>query len=334
MYRPWTGRTIGIEMEMNTTTTRHDSLSEGTIRRALQGATQRLNTRGAGYYHSDGSAWDIKLDGSCGYEIASPALYLNEEGENAELEAVCNALGTLSPMINRQCGLHVHVDCRDFDWNDMRRLLALWARYEPFFYGLCPPSRRTNTYCGAVRKTTWSGSNSRNWDYAAKPAINADNRQEFERYARYLPRYTSLNVSGWWTHGRVEFRLHSGTINYPKIRNWAKLLLALVTRAKNAADDNGTRKFPHVSKVTERTSTVPFDTYYICKALGLIRSKYVTEVPASNEALVAWAEARRRQFNPNEPRTIRGRRAAMRDTSAAQHIEERNTMAREAASDA
>lgn len=301
-YRPWLGRTVGIEMEMNTTTTAGATLSEQAIREAIAPVVGRRLGTGRGYFHSNGRTWDVKSDGSCGWEVASPALTLDDEGDNAELRGVCDALTNVRPMVNRQCGLHVHVDCRDFNWDDMRRLIALWARYEPFFFSLCPPSRRRNQYCAPVRRTEWAGQDSGNWS-EMNAAINASTETEFARHARTSGRYTALNTSGWWTNGRVEFRLHSGTVNYVKIRNWTKLLCAIVARAKHP-------DMPRVSKVTAANRDTAFNTYYVCKVLGLIPSRYIADVPASNAALVAWVEARRRQFDPAS-RPLRGARAAL-----------------------
>ena len=61
-------RKIGFEVEFSCPV---NPLSE--INRVLQRMAEPVTL--AGYYrHSVGSAWDLKLDGSCGYEIASPII--------------------------------------------------------------------------------------------------------------------------------------------------------------------------------------------------------------------------------------------------------------------
>lgn len=308
-YRPWMGRTVGIEMEMNRTTTTGAALTEAALVRVCD-VTGRRSQRGAGYYHSDGRTWDVKLDGSCGWEVASPALVLDENGDNVELRAVCDGLTALRPQVDRSCGLHVHVDCSDYDWRDLQKLMSLWARYEPYFFSLCPPSRRRNTYCQPLRRTEWAGRDSDIWPTVAS-AIEATTQAAFERNAMVLGRYTSLNVSGFWRHGRVEFRLHSGTVNYTKIRNWTKMLLALVARVKHPTA-------PRINKLG-RTEQVMFTgrravngpTAYISRVLGLGASRTVaSDVPAENRQLVAWMEARRRQFDPSATVTARAARRA------------------------
>ena len=84
-------------------------------------------------YHSDGRTWDIKTDSSCGYEVATPAISLDESGNNDVLRRVCEELRVLGPLVNNSCGYHLHIACQDYTWDDLRRLLILWTRYEPFF---------------------------------------------------------------------------------------------------------------------------------------------------------------------------------------------------------
>lgn len=299
-YRPWTNRRVGIEMELNNVLTNGSRLDMRTLHanvtRAVASTGDTTRVVSVGYSHNAGDVWETKTDGSCGYEVTSPAIMLDDEGDNASLRAVCDSLKTLAPQINRQCGLHVHIEVRDFNWDDMRRLLALWSRYEPFFFEMLPASRRGNQYCMPIRKSTWAGpTNMGTWS-AVSAAIDATTEREFQRLRGAYGRYHTLNLDNFWMSGRIEFRLHSGTVDYVKIRNWTKLLLALVARVKQP-------NLPRISKITNDDRAEGFNAYYVLKQLGLIRSKYIAEVPASNEALVHWVEARRQLFlNPTRQR--------------------------------
>lgn len=289
--RPWTGRNVGIEMEMTTTTTSRTSVSEGMLRRAIEPHTLRLNSRNAGYWRSDGSAWDIKTDSSCGWEVASPAIQLDESGNNAELRGVCEGISSLRPVVNRSCGLHVHVEVQDFGWQELQMLMALWARYEPFFYELMPVSRRSNTYCHPLNRIAWDAPGGVYFP-TTRQVLAADTERSFDTRARSLGRYASLNTSGWWRHKRVEFRLHSGTVNYTKIRHWTMLCCALVGRVIHP-------DLPPVSRsIREAGRASGFSTVYIGRQLGLLPSRQVPEPPPEGLALMAWLNARRLQFTP------------------------------------
>jgi hypothetical protein len=302
MYRPWLGRTFGVEMEMNDIDTARNPLGARHFRDALTNAGVRPSQREASYYHSDGTSWDIKLDSSCGvhgngYEIASPALLLNDAAESDELKRVCAALTELKPRIDRKCGLHVHVDCRDFDWKDVRNLVTLWTRYEPFFYELTPKSRRDNQYCIPYRATRWGRTQSQYFVYVNE-AINAPDERMFQSHGGRIPRNSSLNVSGWWRNGRVEFRLGAGTVSYEKIVRWVQLLVSICGRVKNP--------FVGMPPVfSGQYSERGFTPLYVFKTLGLAASDKVpaTEIPQESVRLLAWAEGRKVQHaEPSQAR--------------------------------
>jgi hypothetical protein len=230
----YTTRTIGIEME---TTMRHDALVN--FQRGLTQAfgSSRVNQQTPNYYHSNGRTWDVKTDSSCGGEIASPAIRLDATGHNSELKTVCELLGASGAAVTAQCGLHVHVDVSDFTRVQQQRLLSLWLRYEPFFFSMIPRSRRNNHYCAATRSTDFFSNTNTAFQYerdAMSRALRANSDSGFRRGVQNWSthRTSALNITGLWMSGRVEFRLHSGTINYEKIRRWALWLLAMVERAK------------------------------------------------------------------------------------------------------
>jgi hypothetical protein len=296
MYRPWLNRGFGIEIEMNDVDTQRRPLSERDFRRVMTPVISpgRLSTREAHYYHSDGLTWDIKLDGSCGlhgygFEISSPAMRLNEEGECAEMKTVCDAIATLRPRIDRKCGLHVHVDCSDFNWRDVRNLVTLWTRYEPFFYELTPVSRRDNSYCEPFRATRWGQRPHDNF-YTVEQAIEATDERVFQNQGARIPRGMSLNISGWWRHGRVEFRLGAGTVNYEKIARWVQLMISVCGRVKNP--------FLGMPPVfSGQYSERGFTAMYVFKAIGLAASNAVpaAEIPAESVRLLEWAKGRQTQ---------------------------------------
>lgn len=291
-YTGWTGRTIGVEIELTRTTTQGGALTEAMLRAALQRAVPagRLNTARASYYHSTGSTWDVKTDASCGWEVATPALSLDETGHNAELRAGCQAIAALRPSITNACGLHVHIACRDFTWQHLRDLLKLWVRYEPFFYGMVPPSRQQSPYCAPHRSVRWQdGASSFCWQTVDR-AMAATSEREFNRHAQLLDRRMALNLSGWWRHGRVEIRLHSGTCYYDKIRRWSMLMVALCNRVKQTQMPVLQRGGGYAIR--------PLTAAYVGKVLGLLPTQWLSDPHPEGAVLVRWMQRRYDLFVP------------------------------------
>lgn len=296
-YTPWLDRNIGVEMEMN----QHRdgdgrSITAPTLKRALSKALEdlglsqsRLNDRDAGYFHSRGETWDVKTDSSCGWEIASPILRLNEVGENEELRGVCTRLEQVGPQIDRTCGHHLHIDISDLHWQEVQRLCWLWARYEPFLFELVNTSRRGNSYCPALCRVNWPDNPMSHWRNLV-PGLTSSSRETFQRHSGYFPR-GALNIGSWWQNGRVEVRLHHGTISYAEIRDWAMLMTSLVARVKQA-------RLPEIKPYTPSPREAGFHTYYIWKAFGLARQREHSDLHPGIADLFTRISNRRIALNP------------------------------------
>lgn len=181
------------------------------IRPALQGQPFRVRD---GYVHSDGSAWELKVDGSCGYELVSPKL---TRADWPVVERVLAALNAAGARVNRSCGLHVHVDVRDFVADDVTRLANAWGTFGRVISQLLPASRRNNHYALPVREAAAG------WDYS---------RVQSEMSSR---RYSALNLTNYWSGARVEFRQHNGTLNAQKTLAWLSFVMTTVEAAKKPA---------------------------------------------------------------------------------------------------
>ena len=304
-YTPWSTRRVGIELEFRNITRAGVSLPNATVARAL--ATALPPVAGAPRFsnvnscrNTTGNAWELKTDGSCGWEVASPPITLDAEGHHDELRRACAAIVSVQPTVDRACGLHVHVECNDFSWRDLQTLLKLWTRYEPFFYEMQPPSRTNNNYCRPWRSEYWTprAEQAQRFTQQVLPALAATTEQAFLNAlgtsGHRTQKYLSLNISRWWRTGTVEFRLAGGTLEYTKIRNWIKLLCALVNRVK--CTDLTT---PSIARTVNAAG---FTTNYVCRTLGLARygaaDAGIREFPASNVELIRWIDGRRKKFHP------------------------------------
>ena len=193
-------RKIGFEVEFSCPV---NPLSE--INRVLQRMAEPVTL--AGYYrHSVGSAWDLKLDGSCGYEIASPIIDSYEGLVKASkiVDIVKRAGGTVNP----KCGLHVHIDMNGVNSLAFGRIMRFMSRYENAFFLLADESRQNNQFCRKL-----SGQDK---IFRADPT----NFRSVWRDKHYW-----LNGTHLGGQGTLEFRLMASHLEPEYIVGWVLFLL-------------------------------------------------------------------------------------------------------------
>lgn len=207
-------RSFGIELEI--------------VHRNQRQLRDAIRSRGIaceieGYNHSTRRYWKIVSDASVngGYELVSPVL----KGQSGldEVKAVCEALSEVGALINKSCGFHAHFGTDDFkeSISVWRNLYINYATLEEDIDAFMPPSRRRNTYCASLKVRGWR-----------EKMENARTLVELEKAITNRSRYFKLNSQSYWRHGTVEFRQHSGTIEFDKIRNWLLFCARLVELSK------------------------------------------------------------------------------------------------------
>lgn len=169
-----------------------------------------------GYEHTtDGQnrhKWYVKYDSSilidsnyqyrC--EVVTPVLQ-GREGLKI-VKIVCNVLKDYCK-INIGCGLHVHHGIKADETDGLRNLINQWLTFEKDFFSVLPNSRQRNNMAKALTR------------YVTGPMPhNMSVRRWWRTYLN--DRYYAINMESYWLRGTVEFRLHSGTVEYRKIKNW------------------------------------------------------------------------------------------------------------------
>lgn len=208
-------RTWGVEIENIAT---HEQ-----IRKVCQLSTERgVEMHYEGYTHTTMRYWKVVTDSSCGYELVSPPLK-GEEGFR-QLKVVCDVMKEVGIKVNKKCGLHVHHDAHDLTAVHFKRLYYTYIRFETTLDSMLPISRRANTnqYCRTLRD-----------DYSIEKLKKATTIQQVAQ--AYGTRYIKLNTESYMRHGTVEFRHHSGTVEFEKIKNWIMLTSSMVTKAKESS---------------------------------------------------------------------------------------------------
>ncbi len=199
---------------------------------------ERLREKGVqafvqGYNHNDNDTYykivtDGSLTGRDTAEIVSPILKGAKGLES--LRIVCETLQEIGATVNRSCGLHVHIGASTFDIHRWRNLYVNYARLEPIIDGFLPKSRRANnnTFCKSISLLPM----------IENEILRCNDTYDIRRV--FGSRYYKVNMEAFFRHNTIEFRQHSGTIDYKKISMWLSFLQKLVTFSKNSNVENVT----------------------------------------------------------------------------------------------
>ena len=214
------GRGFGLEIETHTHISL-DEIIEGMRKRGLA-----VNDSRQQYFHSNGSAWDVKRDGSCGYEIASPIL----RGECGIFDAKLAAekIREICPnATNSNCGVHVTVGVEDHSKEDLKRLIAGYLKAQEHFYAKCNSTRQKNSYCARnpINKLGL---------IIAAPSTAINEIAVSAGGLRHEDRYKGLNLTNVFKSSpRVEFRMLESTTEIRKLGAWIETCVNFVSNLKS-----------------------------------------------------------------------------------------------------
>ena len=107
-------------------------------------------------------------------------------------------------IVNKSCGLHVHLDMRDAGYSGAANAFRKLKVWQGLMLKLQPPSRKKSIYCRPNRHRT------------LQAALDSGGR------------YYAVNADAYNRFKTIEIRCHSSTIEYAKINNWIKFLVAIV----------------------------------------------------------------------------------------------------------
>jgi hypothetical protein len=157
-----------------------------------------------------------------------------------------DAMAQQGGTVDQRCGLHCHVDARDFNFYEARRLGLLWQRIEPALYRLVHPARRHSSYCvpcgakyGPILEQGKLPKQAKEKYFEAtynkKPSKEL-NRATLRGNKYGGNRYNSLNMHSWMFRGTFENRMHHGTVDTKKMLNWGMLNAAILDWAATRSD--------------------------------------------------------------------------------------------------
>ena len=227
-------RYVGVEIECGTP--RHMDLSLAPVHHMMRATHAQLHSDMS--IHGFGHGLEV---------VTAPSRGVKAE-EN--IRAACQALQAVNASVNESCGLHVHVDARDYTEADMVRFATLYSRIEKTLYSVVSRSRRgggrsSNDFgqpwgpslvAGGVDDSSLTLSER----YAAFQVNTYGSVQEAEHYKRsktkHGSRYHGVSFNAYDIRGTLEFRLHHGTVNARKATMWSAVCSALVQWVKDHTD--------------------------------------------------------------------------------------------------
>jgi hypothetical protein len=204
-----------------------------------------IRSQAVGHGAENYNVWQVQPDGSIdGLEIVSPRLTSLDD-----VKTVCEVLQSIGAEIPRNStayGLHVHLDATDLTMQQVCAIGLRYAQAEDEIMAMLPRSRRSNRFCNPINDTCKEilrvGASGQSLSLSQQRTLfggeHANTHYDGARYRtvnmmRYLRARNSANRT-------IEFRAHSGTIEFAKISHWVLLLQKLAEQAlaKVAAGTN------------------------------------------------------------------------------------------------
>lgn len=152
--------------------------------------------------------WNYKRDYSCGNELTTPALFFSKEN----LFYVCKVIDEIKsyskklcrPIINKKCGLHVHLDVKklktESNWHNY---FNVWKAVDKQLFYLLDLSRTNNKYCTEI--------------------CNSD----------YIPLSKYYSVHRYRNKNRIEVRYAQSSIDSEFVYNWICLVYSISSIAEH-----------------------------------------------------------------------------------------------------
>lgn len=147
-----------------------------------------------------------------------------------QIDDIGEALARQDARVDNSCGLHVHVDARDFTYQKMKNYAYVWASVENIMFDLIARNRRSSTYCAPLGNKLINHFSDQNQGHGqtVKQLIEGIygspvTASSMLNARRPSCRYHAINLHSWIYRGTIENRMHHGTVNPEKIKNWAML---------------------------------------------------------------------------------------------------------------
>ena len=169
--------------------------------------------------------WNLKEDGSLrnngmefvlkvplkGFDLESALRELEEYLQKCKYDA------------SKRCSTHIHVDVRDFTFEQLRTLVTVFCMFEEFLFRYVGGNRDDNFYCLPLYK---SNQNKMDicWDIS-------------NQVIDLSPKYSSLNIQPIRSFGSVEFRMQDALTDFDSLVEWSTIISKIANFAKSYKDE-------------------------------------------------------------------------------------------------
>jgi hypothetical protein len=200
-------------------------------------------------------------------EIVSPVLTYNDL---EQLQEVVRAIRRAGGKINRQCGIHIHIDAEPFDGRKLGNLAKVVYKQEPLIlHALGINRERLRRYTRPVSDELIQSIERQ------RPKSKAELNRIWYGYHNNQPqhydssRYHGVNLHNVWYRGTVEFRWFEATLHAGKIKAYLQFCLAIAAKALNGrASSSRKRDF--------NPQSAKYDFRVFLLHLGLIGDEFKT----------------------------------------------------------
>jgi len=227
-------RTYGIEIECVVSS--HSS-RERIVEEIVAAGIAVHDTEAYSHTAASNRSWIMKYDSSIrgmgthpindwqALEIVSPVL-TGKAGFD-ELLKVCVILQHHCS-VNASCGLHIHQGATDLSGLDMVKLYQQTFTDQSIYRYLLPENRRENHYCAPLRRCTNPNqiATLHRWGGVSQSSAHVANH-----FANVSGR-ASVNFCSFAIRGTIEFRMHGGTLDPDKIRDWVVFTQSMIEKAR------------------------------------------------------------------------------------------------------
>jgi len=174
--------------------------------------------------HAVTKAWKVVRDGSIsgGWEVVSPPTC-----DIMEVKLVIDTLKDAGCRVDKDCGIHVHHWCGDFDLDNVKQLYNNYHFHQEEIFTMLKKTRLTNQYC---RPLSHIIDRVNRIDTMQK--FRNDIGGEFDTHYYNSCRYYALNFRSFLRYETIEFRQYHGTLDSVEVVNWILLTHRLVENAK------------------------------------------------------------------------------------------------------
>lgn len=169
--------------------------------------------------------WDYVREGSLRGDHTEFVLSRPYTGSDyiAAIKELASNLKHPGVEITGRCSLHIHVDARDLNKNQLFAVCLLYTIFEYPLYQISG-NRYFNKYCVPVAES----------QYLQQAIANLKK----DSYVDRGNRYGGLNLNALQNFGSLEFRMHEGTTSQRELLTWSKILHDLVEEGRKLSPED------------------------------------------------------------------------------------------------